>query len=178
MEEWAKQVLELELSSSGATRPEGFKDRGLAPPGLLFARELLAACRYGSWLSRVVLAGWTVLAFGFSGDQQQGNYNVSAIREALNDYDGAWAEGHALRVSQRYLASLYVALALHSHCTPIAISSNARLALCSLARYLDTYRGGSPGLGASVDLYRSVVECGGCGRSFFVIVESTTMMSP
>ncbi len=61
---------------------------------------------YGLYLHRIIAAGWKTMALGFEGDQT-GNYDKSAIRKSITEYDNAWVDYENLNKKEPSCASLY-----------------------------------------------------------------------
>lgn len=104
------------------TIPDNSSRAGL----VVWRRRLETGVRYGLALSRIIAAGWRVLALGYQSRAAGRAINGTALAEGLADYDRGWAAFNAFRISNPYGATLY-------H---------------------DTYSHGSAGMGASVDALR------------------------
>lgn len=120
--------------------------KGLTTGTEQFRQTLTTSATYGLLLSEVILHGWEVLAFGYSGDRT-GTYNHSAIAAAISAYDGARAT---------YNSTLR---ALPDAATPFldayegAFFESKKLMYSLGGSGMAQWR---PGLGASVDKYRNL----------------------
>jgi len=97
---------------------------------LNWKKEILTESQYGYYLSRIIYNGWNVMSLGFTGDNT-GNYNVSAIRAGINNYDDSWSD-YVLFLSENVLAA---------------------------SQYYGYYEGGNAvgvGLNTTIDKYRKI----------------------
>jgi hypothetical protein len=98
------------------------------------AMGLLASTEIGAYNANIVATGWTIMALGWQGDKS-GKYNVTAIREEIQQYDNLWNQ--YLSLPERF---------------PQYILPNSLLN--------DTFwvepSSGQPGMRQSIDKYRNV----------------------
>jgi len=105
----------------------------VVPPNLAnWKTEVTTQALYGKYLSNFVYYGWEVMALGFSGDSTK-NYNVAALRDAIHNYDLAWTQYRTFGEREQSAASL---------CRGVYESWPGPV--------------DSPGLDATVDIYRKI----------------------
>lgn len=61
---------------------------------------------YGYWLYRIMEQGWIVMLKGYQGDRT-GEYDRTAIKLAIEEYDKCWKEYRKLKEENSDCATLY-----------------------------------------------------------------------
>lgn len=121
---------------------------------------VLKSTYYGSYLSKVVEAGWRSMMYGTMCEYGAANTTVertlAELRMAIADYDEAWASYATLKLwgtGKAPMPSLYHGYYFNLPAAPPSSSS------LSVFDFSDRWAVPEPGLHAAVDRFRNASEC-------------------